>query len=378
MNKLVLFGAGKIGRSFIAQLFSLSGYETVFVDIDPHLVELINQKKAYDVLVKDTKEERIRVTNVRALHFGETVSIRHELASASIAAISVGQKGLPAVIPVVAQGLMERFDRNPGLPLDIIIAENIRNADVLLKSQLKQLLPEDYPANELIGIIESSIGKMVPVMTPGELEKDPLLIFAEAYNELPVDANAFKNPIPDVQGLLPKSNMKAWVDRKSFIHNLGHATAAYVGYRRFPQTRLLWEVLDDTLVYEATRRAMLQSAGVLSSTYASEFTFSQLETHVDDLLKRFRNKALGDTVHRVGCDLYRKLGPNDRLAGAIHLAKKENLPHDHIWEALVAGFSFKATDHDHRLHAADERFHQELKEEGFPAMFKKVTGFDYK
>ena len=35
---------------------------------------------------------------------------------------------------------------------------------------------------------------------------------------------------PDVKGLAPKKNIKAWVDRKAFIHNLGHATAAYYGY----------------------------------------------------------------------------------------------------------------------------------------------------
>jgi len=31
-KKLVLFGAGKIGRSFIGQLFSRGGYEVVFMD----------------------------------------------------------------------------------------------------------------------------------------------------------------------------------------------------------------------------------------------------------------------------------------------------------------------------------------------------------
>ena len=32
-KKMVQFGAGNIGRSFIGQLFSRSGYEVVFVDI---------------------------------------------------------------------------------------------------------------------------------------------------------------------------------------------------------------------------------------------------------------------------------------------------------------------------------------------------------
>jgi mannitol-1-phosphate 5-dehydrogenase len=33
VKKLVLFGAGKIGRTFIGQLFATSGFEVVFIDI---------------------------------------------------------------------------------------------------------------------------------------------------------------------------------------------------------------------------------------------------------------------------------------------------------------------------------------------------------
>ena len=31
MEKIVIFGAGKIGRSFIGQLFSRSGYEVILI-----------------------------------------------------------------------------------------------------------------------------------------------------------------------------------------------------------------------------------------------------------------------------------------------------------------------------------------------------------
>ncbi|MBA7563374.1 Mannitol-1-phosphate 5-dehydrogenase [subsurface metagenome] len=36
-KKMIQFGAGNIGRSFIGQLFSRSGYEVVFVDINKKL-----------------------------------------------------------------------------------------------------------------------------------------------------------------------------------------------------------------------------------------------------------------------------------------------------------------------------------------------------
>ncbi|MEA2013100.1 MAG: hypothetical protein U9O87_08520 [Verrucomicrobiota bacterium] len=50
------------------------------------------------------------------------------------------------------------------LPLDIIIAENIRNgADFFLK-ELKKLLPKNFDLDKKVGLIETSIGKMVPIM----------------------------------------------------------------------------------------------------------------------------------------------------------------------------------------------------------------------
>lgn len=97
---------------------------------------------------------------------------------------------------------------------------------------------------------------MVPLM-PKEIELiDPLLVYAEQYNTLILDKNGFKNPIPQVQGLSPKKNIKAWVDRKAFIHNLGHAAAAYFGSFKYPERKYLFEVLDDPLVLSFTYEAM--------------------------------------------------------------------------------------------------------------------------
>ncbi len=59
-NKIVLFGAGKIGRSFIGQLFSRSGYEVVFVDIDQQLLDLLNDRKQYHVVIKSNKDDVLK------------------------------------------------------------------------------------------------------------------------------------------------------------------------------------------------------------------------------------------------------------------------------------------------------------------------------
>lgn len=376
MNKILLFGAGKIGRSFVAQLFSTGGYEVVFVDIDRKIVDLLNSINQYNVVVKGEKEYSIPVNNYRAIHFSEKEKILKEFSQVPLVSTSVGLNNLPDLYPLFAEALVYRYKKTPFAPIDFIIAENLRHADKMFEQNLKTYLPEDYPFEKLVGLVETSIGKMVPIMTQKVLEEDPLQIFAEEYNSLPLAAKGFKNHLPEVAGLKYITNIKAWVDRKSLIHNLGHAAAVYFGYQEVPEEKLLWKVLAHKKVYNKTRATMMESANILLHKYPYNFTIKDLEEHVDDLLYRFQNKALGDSVFRVGSDLYRKLRKDDRLSGAIKLAAVLGQPYNLILEALVAGFYFRATDQNNRLFPKDKQFAEELNELGFEKMFIEVTGFN--
>jgi mannitol-1-phosphate 5-dehydrogenase len=359
-HKIVIFGAGKIGRSFIGQLFSRSGFEVVFVDINKKLISDLNLKKQYNVVIKDNTGEKVLIIkNVRGVCLNDSDQVVRELADANIAAFSVGQQGLPGTIPVIARALVLRRKLHGDIPLDFIIAENMRNSDQYIGTELGRSLPQDYPLNELVGLVETSIGKMVPIMSQKDLDEDPLQVFAEPYNTLIVSKRGFKNTVPDVQNIDPKENIKAWVDRKLFIHNLGHATAAYLGFRKYPQAVYIYEVLDDPEIFEGTRKTMLQSANILMALYPSEFTYIQLEAHIDDLLHRFRNKALGDTIFRVGCDLYRKLSPEDRMVAPIRSAINLNKPYDLILDALSTAVSFRAKDEHGKYFPSDENFFSE-------------------
>ena len=374
-NKIVIFGAGKIGRSFIGQLFSRGGYEVVFVDVFKPVIEELNVRHSYNVVVKDEVESVVEVRNVRGVFGGDEARVIGEITSAGIVAVSVGLSGLKAIIPLIARGLIARYSLPGATPLDIIIAENLRNAAEFMQLELEKYLPPDYPIGDRVGLIETSIGKMVPIMLKKEMETDILQVFAEPYNTLILDKKAFKNPIPEIEGLAPKDNMKAWVDRKLFIHNLGHATAAYLGYLSKPNATFLYEVLSDLSIKEKVRQTMLQASRILLEKYPDEFTPDVLTEHTDDLIRRFQNKALGDTVFRVGCDLQRKLSVEDRMAGAIHLARELNLPYDLILYGLVAGFHFRATDEAGNLLPADQEF-AAIYAKGVKVVMTTVCGFD--
>jgi len=357
MNKIVIFGAGRIGRSFIGQIFSRGGFDVVFVDVDQNLINLLNLHNCYKIIIKGESDESLLIRNIRGIHFKDTARILHELSSTTVTAVSVGQAALPSVIPVIAQSLQQRAGSDKPQPLDIILAENMRDAAGYFRNELTGLLGKEFPLSSIAGLIETSIGKMVPFMTREDLEQDPLQIFAEPYNMLILDKKGFRNPVPDIPWLAPKENMKAWVDRKSFIHNLGHAVAAYTGFLKHPGKTYLYEILDDPEILNITRDTMLQSAAILMQIHPGEFAMHDLMDHIDDLLSRFRSKALRDTVFRVGCDLIRKLGPDDRLAAPIREAIRTDLPCDKILHALVCGFYFRAKDEASRYHPSDLKFY---------------------
>jgi mannitol-1-phosphate 5-dehydrogenase len=375
VKKLVLFGAGKIGRSFVAQLFSTSGYEIVFVDIQAKIIDALNNRRSYSVIIKAEKDLVIEVKNVRGVLLSENRKVTDELIGSDLIAVSVGQSGLRGAMEAIAEGLIARYNSDPSLKTDIILAENLRNAAEYFTEELYSFLPMNYPLKELVGLVETSIGKMVPLIRDDEVLSDPLLVYAEAYNTLIIDRKAFKNQLPEVKGLSFKDNMKAWVDRKSFIHNLGHAATAYLGFLHNPSLQFTWEVLDIPKLHEEVRGTMIQSAHVLHHKYPDEFTMNELEDHIDDLLLRFRNRNLGDTIYRLGCDLFRKLGPADRLSGVIRLGLAQGLPVDRILYVLIAGIYFKAKDENGNLLGADELFHKRYNHKLEPIL-REVCGFD--
>jgi len=89
---------------------------------------------------------------------------------------------------------------------------------------------------------------------------------------------------------------------------------------------------------------------------------------------RFSNKALGDTIYRVGRDLYRKLAHDERIIGAMILAAQHGLPFDAIAQVFSAALRFRATDEEGALFPRDAEFKAYLSSHDIDSMFREVCG----
>ncbi|MBN1555858.1 MAG: mannitol-1-phosphate 5-dehydrogenase [Phycisphaerae bacterium] len=373
MKRIVQFGAGNIGRSLVGQLFSRAGYEVTFIDAVEGIVEALNEQGRYDVIVKDTlpagESDRIGVTNVRGLHASQMDQIAQAVARADLLATAVGPAVLPKIAGTLAAGLSKRTE-----PISIILCENLRNAATHMRGWLGEHLPAGFDISSRVGLVETSIGKMVPIMPAEVTRNDPLVVWAEAYNQIIADRAGFLGIPPDVPGLVLKDNFAAYVDRKLFIHNLGHAAAAYFGYLRGKVS--IWQCVEDEEIHSQARAVMWASAAALISKYPSEFNEADQTEHVDDLLRRFANQALNDSVFRVGRDLYRKLAPEDRCIGALRLVASRGGDTEPIVKTIAAALRFQAVDEQGLPFPGDVDFHETLRRESPRCMLETHCGLN--
>ncbi|MDR2478555.1 MAG: mannitol-1-phosphate 5-dehydrogenase [Treponema sp.] len=361
MMKLVQIGAGNIGRSFTGAIFSRAGWEVVFADVSQSLVSLLNERRYYTVVIKreGREDELRRIGPVRACDMRDRESVTAEIAGCDLLSVSVGKDALPFIMAPVAAAL-EKRQRINGKPLDIIIAENVPGAKRLFAAGLQAALKDTaFRIEDIAGLVETSIGKMVPLVTQEDRAADPLRLFAEEYETLIADKKAFHGGPPVVPGLAAVDNITAWVQRKLYIHNLGHAAAAYWGYQADPRVRTICGVLALPGIEDAVRASMCSSAGALVREYPETFTTEELRAHIDDLLFRFKNSALGDTVFRVGQDLPRKLSGDDRIVGAMLLCARRGVAFEAAAAVYRAALEFRAAGDDGRLFPADEFFLRE-------------------
>lgn len=335
MKQAVMYGGGNIGRGFIGALLSQSGYAVTFVDVAEPVVKALQENHTYPVRYVSTEGSTdVWIENVTAVNGNDTAAVADVIAGCDIMATAVGVRILKFIVPNIVAGLRKRWAEKKG-PLNIIICENLMDANKILANMIKEQLTDDEKTvfDESVGLVEASIGRMVPVQTEEMKDGNPLRVCVESYGFLPVDKAAFKGEIPEIPNMVPYAPFDFYLKRKLYIHNMGHATCAYLG--DLLGHTYIYQSIDDSEIALITQNAMLESAQALAKQYNADL--DPLLQHIRDLLGRFTNAALGDTCQRVGGDPARKLSPEDRLIGAGKLALQLGITPSYIAVGAAAG-----------------------------------------
>ena len=333
--KAVMYGGGNIGRGFIGALLSQSGYEVTFIDVAEPVVKALQENRTYPVrYVSSNGFEDVWVQNVTAVNGNDAEAASDAIANCDIMATAVGARILKFILPNIVAGLRKRWARTDA-PLNIIICENLMDANKVLEGMLKEQLTaeEQVKFDASVGLVEASIGRMVPVQTEEMKAGEPMRVCVERYGFLPVDKAAFKGEVPEIRNMVPYEPFDFYIKRKLYVHNMGHATCAYLG--DLLGLEYIYQSIDVADIRILVQNAMLESALALAKKYGADL--SALQMHIQDLLGRFTNAALMDTCQRVGGDPARKLSPDDRMIGSSILALEQGITPAYIAIGAAAG-----------------------------------------
>ncbi|MCM8788464.1 MAG: hypothetical protein NC907_01605 [Candidatus Omnitrophica bacterium] len=328
MKKVLHFGAGNIGRGFFGQLYCQSGYHVIFVDIDESIIKMLNGRKEYPLWLTGKEIEKLTIKNVSGINFTDRQAILKASKDINLLSFSVGVNNVGNLIQVLKEIIENKAISNPSSQLNIIIGENIKDASKTLKQHIiKNLSPsavEYFEKN--VGLVETVLGRMIPIV-PEQLKKQyPLIVLAEPYYTMPVAKNMFKGELPQVKGFLFVDDIETYEAMKLYIHNFTHAAFAYAGHKK--GYTFIWQTVADRKIKDLVHKAHIEVKQAINKKY--NITLKEIDDYYNDLLARFSNKNLADTVIRVAREPIRKIGPNDRIIGAAKLCQNQNILPEYI------------------------------------------------
>lgn len=365
MKKAIQFGAGNIGRGFIGSLLYKAGYHVVFADVNTEIIDKINKDKEYTIHVMDTVCSEEKVNDISGV-ISINNEIYKEIVEAEIITTAVGPVVLPRIAPTIAKGIALRKENGVKNYLNIIACENAIKASSQLEEEVKKYLTKDEVdyLEEFVGFPNCSVDRIVPPVKSENI----LDVVVENYYEWNVEEKAFKGEIPKIEGMNLVDNLMAYIERKLFTLNTGHAITAYFGYLKGYET--IEESIKDEVIYDFVKKAMIESGKGLIAKY--NFDEEAHYKYINKIIDRFKNPYLKDYVARVGREPLRKLNENDRLIKPLITARGFNINTDNLLLGVGA-----ALHYDNKEDAQSVQLQSLINEKGIKeslAEISKISG----
>lgn len=285
-GKILIYGAGAIGRGFLAPTFYKLGYEISFVDTDPFVLAELKSRNSYTTAFSNhTHYDLVEVKYANVYALGEEDK---DLEKIDFVFSCVGPKNVVS--------FAKKLSNVP----TVISFENDYETTQILKEQSGNSncyfgIPDVITSND----------------APSELKRvDPLCLVSE-YGEFAIEKGNFVFP-KQISTYSTEDLLKYW-NCKFYLHNTPHASAAFLG-----------KLFNVTYVHEAMNVETIQKIvnSVMESTKKAMKQKNMAESNFIDFyaqkeISRFKDKMLYDPVSRVGREPLRKLRKQDRLIESL-------------------------------------------------------------
>ena len=293
MKLAIHFGAGNIGRGFIAPVLQENNYEVVFVDVNKELIEQINLLQGYKVRsISLNASSDIFVKNISGLLLDDEEFLNEKLAKADLITTSVGPKFVKDIFNLVSSTKTEKIQT-------FIAFENMYRASTSnsTESGLSKLV-----------LIDAVVDKIVPPQNITSLD-----VIVEEYGSIILDNNVNTKPLNESK-IVSYSNYEHEFYKKLWLLNGLHLKLAYFGLSR--NIKYIHEILNNQEGLDFAERAI----DSLSKAY-SLFSNSteDLKDFKQTILNRFSMPEIQDEVTRIARNPQIKFSKDERFERPLRL-----------------------------------------------------------
>ena len=252
MKQAIMIGAGNIGRGFIGALLEKSGYHVTFADVAENLISAINERGSYTVHIQDRECAEWTVSGISGISSANQELVDAIASDCQLITTAVGLRILPIVAKPIAAGIQARKAAGNTRLLNVVACENaVRGTSQLRDAVFTHLNEEEIAyAKEYVGFADCAVDRIVPKAS----FENPLDVAVERYTEWDVEKGGWKGELPDIQGCTFVDDLSAYIERKLFTLNSGHAICAYLGALKGRRT--IVESIADPAIGQLVYKAM--------------------------------------------------------------------------------------------------------------------------
>lgn len=361
--KAVHFGAGKIGRGFIADILHDTGYDIVFVDVNEKVNEELNKYHNFYIYIIEEGYKRKEIDRVSALSpITQPDDVTEAIVNADVVTTAVLADNFPKIAGNLAKGLKERLEKKKE-KINVIPCENaLFCGDMLKKEIIGTGIISEKELEQIAAIPNTAVDRMV--FGTDRDGRDG--IEAGKDYELAVEVNKLVDPskLP-INGAEYTDNLQKFLERKLYVINGGHAWSGYIAHTMGYE--IIQDYFSEDKNVEMSKQVMTEIGALVAKKHG--FNEEDMKGYIEFALNRFLTPGITDTVERIARSPIRKLGKADRLVGPLTQCEEAGLPNKMITKGVAATFLFNVP--------ADEQSVELLayvKENGIEKAVTKYTG----
>lgn len=361
MKKVLIVGAGRLGKGFVGETFDQAGWDLVFLDKDPEVVGALEKKGRYHVKVHRVEEIQNRVvTNFRAYTCDSQYSVMDDFLETDVIVLPLYPEDFKEAGEYLSKCFERFYEMQPQKKLTMICITN--------KNYLIPKITQDFKAHlsegagkwfdENVAVRDSIIRRSTDAKSNVSTEIDTV-----AVNSLLIQGPVYHD-LQDVEWMEVTDKIEMLKDIKVFVVNGPHAALAFLGYQKGLGT--IPEAESDPEIGALAG----QVAAELTEAVMKEYPITKEELHNLTYFAPAKG-ILPDSIYRVAYDPIRKLSKGDRLTGSAELCLKHGVEFAAIAKAMAAGFAYsEPRDKNAQL------LQKEIERLGIEETVSKYTGLE--